>query len=101
MISIIISHKYILDAYMKKAPTAWNMFVKKIYKEGKAKDSSYAFKQALVDASKRKAEMGSSISASKTNKKAVKVRKTAKRMISRKRAIHPSMAGGSSKRRRC
>lgn len=39
-------------------PSQWNMFVKKIYQEGKAKDSSYEFKQALKDASKRKSEMG-------------------------------------------
>ena len=43
-------------------PSAWNMFVKKIYEEGKAKDSSYEFKQALVDASKRKSEMSSAYS---------------------------------------
>lgn len=40
-------------------PTAWNAFVKKIYQEGKAKNPNYEFKQALVDASKRKSEMGS------------------------------------------
>ena len=38
-------------------PTKWNMFVKKIYQEGKAKNSNYEFKQALKDASKRKSEM--------------------------------------------
>lgn len=37
----------------------WNMFVKKIYHQGKSKDSNYKFKQALIDASKRKHEMGS------------------------------------------
>ena len=39
--------------------SAWNLFVKKIYKEGKAKNPNYEFRQALVDASKRKSEMGS------------------------------------------
>jgi hypothetical protein len=39
-------------------PSEWNMFVKKIYEEGKSKDSNYEFKQALIDASKRKSEMG-------------------------------------------
>jgi len=58
-------------------PSAWNMFVKKIYEEGKAKDSKYEFKQALVDASKRKGEMGSTPSA-------VKKGKTAKRSRGRK-----------------
>jgi len=37
--------------------TAWNLFVRKIYREGKAKNPNYEFKQALVDASKRKGEM--------------------------------------------
>lgn len=44
--------------------TAWNLFVKKIYHEGHNKNSSYSFKQALQDASKRKGEMGSSSSTS-------------------------------------
>jgi hypothetical protein len=43
----------------KRAATPWNLFVKKIYREGKAKNSNYAFKDALKDASKRKGEMGS------------------------------------------
>ena len=30
-------------------PSAWNMFVKKIYEEGKAKDPNYEFKNALKD----------------------------------------------------
>jgi hypothetical protein len=44
----------------KRALTPWNIFVKKIFREGKAKNASYAFKDALKDASKRKGEMGSS-----------------------------------------
>lgn len=43
----------------KRKPSKWNLFVKKIFQEGKKKDSSYQFQQALVDASKRKGEMGS------------------------------------------
>ena len=50
-------------------PSEWNMFVKKIYEEGKAKDSNYEFKQALKDASKRKSEMGNSGVKSKTVKR--------------------------------
>ena len=73
-------------------PSAWNMFVKKIYEEGKAKDSSYEFKQALVDASKRKSEMGSA--------SGVKKHKTAKRSKSRGRKASASMAGGRRTRRR-
>jgi hypothetical protein len=42
-----------------RKPSAWNMFVKKIYHEGRRKNSNYSFKQALSDASKRKGEMGS------------------------------------------
>ena len=38
----------------------WNLFVKKIYSEGKKSNSNYSFKQALSDASKRKGEMGHS-----------------------------------------
>jgi len=36
----------------------WNLFVKKIYDEGKTKNANYQFKQALEDASKHKSEMG-------------------------------------------
>lgn len=40
-------------------PSAWNMFVKKIFEEGqKINGKTYKFSQALQDASKRKAEMG-------------------------------------------
>jgi hypothetical protein len=42
----------------KRALSSWNIFVKKIYREGKSTDSSYEFKDALIDASKRKREMG-------------------------------------------
>jgi hypothetical protein len=35
----------------------WNLFVKKIYEEGKAKNNNYSFKTALKDASRRKSEM--------------------------------------------
>lgn len=39
-------------------PSAWNMFVKKIYEEGrKTNGKTYKFSQALKDASKRKGEM--------------------------------------------
>ena len=73
-------------------PSAWNLFVKKIYHEGKAKNSSYEFKQALVDASKRKGEMGSSGSSS--NKSAKRSRRRG-----RGRRASASMAGGKSRRR--
>jgi hypothetical protein len=76
-------------------PSAWNMFVKKIYQEGKAKDSNYEFKQALKDASKRKSEMGHS---SKSSKSSSKRNKTSKRGKSRSASM--AMAGGKSRRRR-
>lgn len=54
----------------------WNIFVKKVYQEGKAKDSNYDFKQALTDASKRKGEMGSQgamgVKSKKNGKKSIK-----------------------------
>ena len=49
-------------------PSEWNLFVKKIYEEGKAKDSTYEFKQALKDASKRKSEMKNMSSKSESSK---------------------------------
>jgi hypothetical protein len=49
--------------------SAWNLFVKKVYREGKAKNPNYEFKQALADASKRKGEMKSHGSTAKMNKK--------------------------------
>lgn len=72
-------------------PSAWNMFVKKIYEEGKSKNSNYEFKQALVDASKRKSEMGS------TSKKHTTAKKRGK---SRGRKASASISGGRRTRRR-
>ena len=43
----------------KRKLSNWNLFVKKVYKEGKSKNANYQFKNALSDASKRKSEMGS------------------------------------------
>ena len=66
--------------------SSWNIFVKKIYQEGHAKNKNYSFKQALSDASKRKSEMGSSGSAS-----AKSVKHKSKRSM--------SLAGGKTRRR--
>jgi hypothetical protein len=52
----------------KRALSPWNIFVKKVYHEGKSKNSSYQFKHALRDASKRKGEMGSSSATKKMRK---------------------------------
>jgi len=44
---------------MARKLSAWNVFVSKVFKEGKAKNSNYKFRDALKDASARKGEMGS------------------------------------------
>ena len=75
-------------------PSEWNMFVKKIYEEGKAKDPNYKFKQALVDASKRKSEMGHSKS---SNKQSVKQSMHKK---SRKASAAASISGGRRRKSR-
>ena len=75
-------------------PSEWNMFVKKIYEEGKAKNSNYEFKQALMDASKRKSEMGH-VSASGVKSKKSK----SKRSKSRRRNLSASMTGGKKSRK--
>jgi hypothetical protein len=71
--------------------SSWNIFVKKVYQEGKAKNKDYSFKQALTDASKRKGEMGSS-----TSMGTKKMRKMGKKSKSRRSM---ALAGGKSRRR--
>ena len=84
--------------------TAWNDFVKKIYHEGQNKDSSYSFKQALQDASKRKGEMGSSSaassSASSSSSKKSKKRGKKSKKAGKKRGSKCSKSGGTRKRRK-
>lgn len=77
---------------MTRKLSDWNIFVKKVYTEGKAKNSNYKFKQALEDASKRKSEMKhTSVStSSKTAKKGGKSSGRSRRI---------SMAGGRKSRR--
>jgi hypothetical protein len=74
--------------------SSWNIFVKKIYQEGHAKDKNYSFKQALSDASKRKGEMGSSKPTAMGTKK---IKKMGKKSKSRRSM---ALAGGKSRRRR-
>ena len=69
---------------MAKKLSAWNLFVKKIYAEGKAKNPKMQFKDALKAASKRKSEMGAASSGGST-KKNTKRRKGGKRGGTRKR----------------
>jgi len=83
--------------------SSWNIFVKKIYAEGHAKDKDYSFKQALTDASKRKGEMGSSKPTAMGSKKSRKSKKSRSMALAggkktRRRSM--ALAGGKSKRRR-
>ena len=66
---------------MAKKLSAWNLFGKKVYAEGKAKNKSFQFKDALKAASKRKSEMGSS----SPTKKRTKSRKGGRKAGTRKR----------------
>ena len=87
---------YLLVIYMQggRKLSSWNIFVKKIYQEGRAKDNEYSFKQALSDASKRKGEMGSSKAVAMGTKK---MRKMGKKSKSRRSV---ALVGGKSRRRR-
>ena len=82
----------------KRKLSQWNIFVKKIYREGKAKNSNYEFKQALSDASKRKSEMGSMKNSSTSTSSSKKSRKMNKSKGKRHMAM--AMAGGTRKCRR-
>ena len=59
-------------------PSEWNMFVKKIYHEGKAKNSSYEFKQALKDGSVRFEMSGRHDATANPTKRYAEVKKLAK-----------------------
>lgn len=69
----------------KRKLSQWNIFVKKVYSEGKSKNSNYDFKQALADASKRKSEMGSVSARGLTSKKKSKKSKSRSRRTRRMR----------------
>lgn len=65
----------------------WNLFVKKIYWEGKKKDSNYEFKNALMDAKARKSEMGeSTFSLKNKSKKNNKTNKKGKAGLAMKKS---------------
>ena len=70
---------------MTRKLSSWNLFVKKIYQEGKSKNKNYEFKQALVDASKRKSEMGHASSSNKKSKSYKKVGKSRSRRTRKQR----------------
>ena len=97
-----------------KKLSSWNLFVKKVYKEGKAKNSNYEFKQALVDASNRKSEMGSSnkpmgsmkrntrksmaMAGGKSRRMAMAGGKSRRMAMAGGRSRHMAMAGGKTRR---
>lgn len=64
----------------KRKPSSWNLFVKKVFFEGKSKNKNYSFKQALTDASKLKSEgkMDSNKMSSNKSKKMMKSKKNMK-----------------------
>ena len=70
---------------MAKKLSSWNLFVKKIYAEGRAKNPNYKFKQALADASSRKGEMKNSSSSamSESPEKKTKKRRSKKQKKSK------------------
>ena len=53
---------------MVKKLSSWNIFVKKVFQEGKAKNKDFQFKDALKEASARKGEMKSMSSSNKSEK---------------------------------
>ena len=65
--------------------TAWTDFVSKVFKEERAKNPAFQFKDALKMASKRKSEMGSSSAAAPSkSRRRGKSKKSKKRGKSRK-----------------
>ena len=82
----------------KRALTPWNKFVKKIYSEGKSKNSSYSFQEALKDASKRKSEMGNVAAGPTSSNK--KSKKNGRRKSRRSIAMSMSAQAAGTRRRR-
>lgn len=77
--------------------SAWNLFVKKVYSEGKSKNDNYEFKDALKDASRRKSEMGTSAgpAVARGTKKVKRSKKSSKRSMSASAQV-----AGTRRRRR-
>jgi len=82
----------------KRKLSSWNLFVKKVYNEGKSKNSNYSFQEALKDASKRKSEMGSSTSNVAHGTK--KTKRHSKRKSRRSMTASASMQAAGTRRRR-
>jgi len=81
----------------KRALTPWNKFVKKVYSEGKSKNSSYSFQEALKDASKRKSEMGNVAAGPASSNK--KSKKNGPRKSKRSMSMSAQAAGTRRRRR--
>lgn len=89
-------------------PSEWNMFVKKVFEEGRAKNPNFSFGEALKEASARKnrGEMGNAVASGvkpgkmSRTKKANRVKKSARRRMSSSLAASASLAGGKSRRHR-
>ena len=80
--------------------SSWNLFVKKIYKEGKSNNASYEFKDALKDASRRKSEMGSMAGpVARGTKKVRKSKNTSSRKSKRSMSASAQVAGTRRRRR--
>ena len=82
----------------KRKLSSWNIFVKKVYNEGKSKNASYSFQEALKDASKRKSEMGSSNANMAHGTK--KTRRHSRRRSRRSMSASASMQAAGTRRRR-
>jgi hypothetical protein len=63
---------------MARKASKWNLFVKKIFNEGRKNNKDFKFSDALKEASKRKSEMGT-VSAAPSKKNKTKKRKTRRR----------------------
>ena len=64
---------------MVKKLSSWNIFVKKVFQEGKAKNKDFQFKDALKEASARKGEMKNMKTADKSEKEGMGEKKSRKR----------------------
>jgi len=78
--SFLSQRRIIISMDNIRMASAWNMFVNKVFEEGRMKNKAFSFKEALSEASKRKGEMGS-MSATKSKKapKSKKAKKSTKK----------------------
>jgi hypothetical protein len=66
--------------------TNWNLFVKKIYHEGRKKNKTFKFKDALKEASSRKSEMTTaSMTPSNSSNRSKRARRSRKKSKANKK----------------